>query len=148
MVLDTSAVLAILLNEPEAPAFERAIESDPTRLMSAASFLETAIVIEARFGEAGGVELDLLVHKAGIDIAAVTADQAEIGRQAFRQYGRGRHPAAMNFGDCFAYALSRTSGEPLLFKGDDFSRTDVTPVVERGFVPPGNRQPRANPLGD
>jgi ribonuclease VapC len=129
MVLDTSAVLALLFNEPEADDIEVAIDADPVRLMSAASWLETAIVVDARLGPAGGREFDLLVHKANIDLAAVTAEQAEAARDAWRRFGKGRHEANLNFGDCFAYALSSTSGEPLLFKGDDFAKTDVARVV-------------------
>lgn len=129
MVLDTSALLAILRDEPEAESFEAAIEGDPVRLISAASLLETAIVIEARLGPPGGRELDLLVHRAALEVVGVDAEQVEIGRRAFLSYGKGRHAAGLNFGDCFAYALSRVSGEPLLFKGEDFSRTDVRPVL-------------------
>ena len=125
MVLDTSAILAILLNEPEAPAFHLAIEADPVRLLSAANLLETAIVIEARVGEAGGRELDLLLHKAAVEVVAVDAAQAGLARHAYRQFGKGRHLAGLNYGDCFAYALAQSAGEPLLFKGDDFSKTDV-----------------------
>ena len=128
MVLDTSALLAVLLNEPEAADFRRAIEADPVRLLSAATLLEVAIVIEARVGEAGGRELDLLLHKAAIEVVPVDAGQVELGRHAYRQFGKGRHLAGLNYGDCFAYALAQSSGEPLLFKGDDFSRTDVTSV--------------------
>jgi ribonuclease VapC len=128
MVLDTSAMLAVLLNEPDADAFRRAIEADPVRLLSAATLLETAIVIEARVGDAGGRELDLLVHKAAIEVVAVDAGQADVARHAYRRFGKGRHVACLNYGDCFAYALSQSVGEPLLFKGDDFSQTDVTPV--------------------
>ena len=129
MVLDTSAILAVLLNEPDAEAFRRAIEADPIRLLSAANLVETAIVIEARVGEAGGRELDLLVHKAAIEIVAVDVAQADFARHAYRQFGKGRHLAGLNYGDCFAYALSQSSGEPLLFKGDDFSKTDVVGVT-------------------
>lgn len=125
MVLDTSALLVLLLNEGEAPAFRDAIESDPVRLLSAASLVETAIVLEVRFGSAGGRELDLLVQKAAMEVVAVDAEQAEIARQAFRDYGKGRHAAGLNYGDCFTYALAQASGEPLLFKGSDFSKTDV-----------------------
>lgn len=125
MVIDTSVLVAILFDEPDAERFEAAIESDPRRLMSAASVLETAMVVETRLGEAGGRELDLLLYKAQIDIVAVTAEQVEMARHAFRTYGKGRHPAGLNYGDCFAYALSKASGEPLLFKGNDFSQTDV-----------------------
>jgi ribonuclease VapC len=125
MVLDTSALLVILLNEPESPEFRLAVEADPVRLVSAASLLETAMVIETRFGESGGRELDLLVHKADVHVVSVDLEQVEIARHAFRRFGKGRHPAGLNFGDCFSYALSRSSGEPLLFKGDDFAKTDV-----------------------
>ena len=125
MVLDTSAIAAILFDEPEAPAFEVAIERASVRLLSAASLVELSIVVELRLGEPGGRELDLLLYKAGIEIVPLTREQAEIARRAFRRFGKGRHPAALNFGDCFSYALSKTAGEPLLFKGDDFSRTGV-----------------------
>lgn len=127
MVIDTSALLAILFNEPDAEYFESTFDTDPTRLMSAASLLETAIVVEVRLGEAGGQELDLFLYKAQITIVPFTAEQAEVARHAYRTYGKGRHPAGLNYGDCFAYALAKTSGEPLLFKGNDFSQTDITP---------------------
>jgi ribonuclease VapC len=128
MVIDTSALLALVFNEPEADDIEVALDEDPVRLMSVASCLESAIVVEARLGPAGGRELDLLVHKAAIELVAVTTEQVEVARAAWRRFGRGRHPAGLNFGDCFAYALARTSGEPLLFKGDDFANTDVERV--------------------
>lgn len=128
MVLDTSALLVILLNESEASDFGLAIDVDPIRLLSAANLVETSIVIEARVGEAGGRELDLLIHKAAIEVVAVDTVQAELARHAYRQFGRGRHPAGLNYGDCFAYALAQSAGEALLFKGDDFSRTDVAVV--------------------
>jgi len=129
MVIDTSAVLAIFLDEPDAPLYESAIDSDSTRLISAASVLEAAIVLGTRFGDAGERELDLFLHKGKVQTMAVSEEQAEVGRFAYRNYGKGRHPAGLNFGDCFPYALSKTSGEPLLFKGDDFARTDVEPVA-------------------
>jgi ribonuclease VapC len=125
MVIDTSVLIAILANEPEAELFEAPIDADPVRLISAASVLETAIVAGARYGDIGGRELDLLLYKAGIQIVAVTPDQVDAGRDAFNRYGKGRHPAALNFGDCFSYALAKTSGEPLLSKGNDFPQTDV-----------------------
>jgi ribonuclease VapC len=128
MVIDTSALTAILLDEAEAERIGIAIEDDPVRLLSAASLLETSIVIETRYGEVGGRELDLLVHRAKIEIASVDVALSEVARAAFRKWGKGRHPAALNFGDCFSYALSKTSGEPLLFKGDDFGLTDITQV--------------------
>ncbi len=128
MVVDSSALLAILLAEPDAEVFEEALEAVPERLVSAASVLETSIVVENRYREAGGRELDLLIHRAGIEVASVTAEQVEWARYAARMFGKGRHRAALNFGDCFSYALSKVSGEPLLFKGDDFTRTDIEPV--------------------
>ena len=128
MVIDSSAILALLFNEPEADDVEIAIDEDPIRLMSVASGLEAAIVVEARLGAAGGLEFDLLLHKARIELVAVTSEQMEVGRTAWRRFGRGRHAANLNFGDCFSYALAAVSGEPLLFKGDDFSKTDVQRV--------------------
>jgi ribonuclease VapC len=128
MVLDTSAVLALLFDEPEAEAIEVALDRDPVRLLSAASCLEASIVVEARLGDAGGREFDLLVHKAAIEIVAVTAEQAEVARDGWRRFGRGRHAAGLNVGDCFAYALAAVSGEPLLCKGDDFAKTDIARV--------------------
>ncbi|ETX00378.1 MAG: ribonuclease [Candidatus Entotheonella factor] len=128
MVIDTSALVAILFDEPDAEQFELAIEAESRRLMSAASILETSIVVESRFGESGGREFDLLLYKAQIEIVAVTPEQIDIARYAYRTYGKGRHPAGLNFGDCFVYALCKVSGEPLLFKGNDFSQTDVEQV--------------------
>lgn len=129
MVLDTSALAAIFLREPEGAAFKRAIEGDPKRLISAASALECSIVLEGHAGESGGRELDLFLHRARVGVVAVDAEQVEVARAAWRRFGKGNHPAALNFGDCFAYALSAVSGEPLLFKGGDFARTDITPAV-------------------
>ncbi|MDQ0563599.1 ribonuclease VapC [Rhizobium mesoamericanum] len=128
MVIDTSAVVAIAFSEPEAEAFEAKIVDAPRRFMSAASVLELAIVIEARMGEAGAAELDLWLHKAGVEIVSVDTDQITLARRAWRAFGKGRHPAGLNYGDCFSYALAKSRGEPLLFKGDDFSRTDVVSV--------------------
>ena len=102
MVIDSSALLAILLDEPEADRFEIAVEADPTRLVSVASVLETSIVAETRYGEAGSRELDLLIHKAGLDMIPVDAGQLEWARYAWHVYGKGHHPAKLNFGDCFA----------------------------------------------
>jgi ribonuclease VapC len=128
MVIDTSAIIAILLGEPEAKAFSFSITADSKRLMSAFSVLEAGIVIEVKKGEAGGRELDLLLHRTQIEIIPMDADQTELARTAWRKYGKGRHPAGLNIGDCYAYALSKTSGEPLLFKGDGFINTDVNMV--------------------
>jgi len=125
MVIDTSALVAMLTGEPEAELFEAAVAADPVRLMSTASYLEAAIVIETRFGEAGGRELDLWLHRAGVDLVAVGGEQAEAARTAYRRFGKGRHRAGLNYGDCFAYALAASSGQPLLFKGEDFAHTDI-----------------------
>jgi ribonuclease VapC len=128
VVIDTSAVVAILGMEREAARLADAIEADANRLMSAATLVETGLVIESRYGDAGGRELDVLIAKAGLSIEPVTTEQADVAREAWRRYGMGRHSAALNFGDCFSYALARTTGEPLLFKGDDFIQTDVSVV--------------------
>lgn len=125
MVIDTSAIIAILLGEPEAESFAKAIANDPRRLMSAFSALESGFVIEAKKGEAGGREFDLLIHRSKIDVIDMDSAQAELARIAWRNYGKGRHPAGLNIVDCCTYALCKYSGEPLLFKGDNFSRTDV-----------------------
>lgn len=126
MVIDTSALVAIAFNEPEAKDFRERIADDPVRLISAATVLEAAMVIETRLGDAGGAELDLWLHKANVEIVAVTADHADQARRAWRRYGgKGRHPAGLNFGDCFAYALAKATGEPLLYKGNDFPQTDI-----------------------
>jgi len=129
MVLDTSALLALLLDEPEAEDFRAAVEEDTTRLVSAATLLETALVIEARKGERGGQELDTLIQKAEVLVVPVDAEHVSEARRAYRRFGKGRHAAGLNFGDVFAYALARTAGEPLLFKGDDFAKTDVGRVL-------------------
>lgn len=128
MVIDTSAISAILFGESEAVSFASAIEEDPVRLISAASLTECMIVVEARKGESGARELDLLLHKADVDIVSFTKEQAEIARQAWRKYGKGNHPAGLNLGDCYSYALAKISNEPLLFKGNDFSKTDIMAV--------------------
>jgi ribonuclease VapC len=125
MVIDTSAIAAILIDEPDAGALEGKIADDPVRLMSAATFVEATIVIEARLGDPGGREFDLWLHRAEVEIFPVDAEQADIARRAWRRYGQGRHPAGLNYGDCFSYALAATHDEPLLFKGDDFTKTDV-----------------------
>ena len=128
MVIDTSALIAILLGEPDAEAFAMAIATDPKRLLSAFSALEVGIVIEAKKGEPGGRELDLLLHRSQIEIVAMAPEQAELARIAWRTFGKGRHPAGLNIGDCCSYALSKSSDEPLLFKGNDFSKTDLKTV--------------------
>jgi ribonuclease VapC len=125
MVIDTSAVLAIFLAEPERQKFLELIREDGSRLISAANALETAIVLETRRGIAAGREFDLFLHRLGIEIVSVDGDQVEVARAGWRRFGKGRHPASLNFGDCFAYALSKTSGEPLLANGNDFPKTDA-----------------------
>lgn len=128
MVVDTSALLTILFDEEDAERVEISIENDPIRRVSAATVLECAIVVESRYGEPGGRELDLLLQKAGVEVIPVDASHVEIARAAYRRWGKGRDRAGLDFGDCFSYALSVTTGEPLLFKGGDFARTDVVPV--------------------
>lgn len=133
MVIDTSALLAILQGEPERRAFNEAIEAADSRSLSAASFVEVSIVIEARFGAEGVGHLDRLLERAEVKVVPVDLEQGRLARQAFSRFGKGRHEAALNFGDCFAYALAQVLGEPLLFKGEDFSRADVA----RWQAPPG-----------
>jgi ribonuclease VapC len=129
MVLDTSALLALLLDESEAEDFRIAVEEDTTRLVSAATLLETALVIEALKGEPGGRELDALIQKADVVVVPVDAEHVSEARRAYRRFGKGRHAAGLNFGDVFAYALARSAGEPLLFKGEDFAKTDIGRVI-------------------
>jgi ribonuclease VapC len=125
MVIDTSAILAILQNEPERRKFNEAIEAAETRSISTASFVEISIIVESRFGADGVRDLDLFMAKAQITLVPVDEDQAQLARQGFQKYGKGRHPAALNFGDCFSYGLARSVDDALLFKGNDFSQTDV-----------------------
>jgi ribonuclease VapC len=128
MVIDTSALVAILRAEPERRAFIEAIEAADARLMSVATFVEISIVIEARHGAEGLRDLDHFIGRAGIELVPVDADQGAVARDGFSRFGRGRHPAGLNYGDCFSYALAISTGEPVLFKGDDFAHTDVTMV--------------------
>ena len=129
MVIDTSAILAILNLELEAEVFINAIAHDSIRLLSAGTALELSIVVLARKEEAGIRELDCFIEKSTIKIVDFDENQLKMARYAFARYGKGKHPASLNFGDCFAYALSKTSGQPLLFKGKDFSQTDIIAVV-------------------
>ena len=128
MVLDSSAILAILLDEPERATFTRLVEEDQQRLVSAVTLVEVSIVIESRKGEPGRRLLERFLDLTAAEIAPVTADQAASACDAFRRYGKGRHLAGLHFGDVFAYALARATGEPLLFKGNDFTRTDIASV--------------------
>jgi ribonuclease VapC len=125
MVIDTSALLAIFLAEPERQSFLNLVLEAETRLISVANVFETGIVLEARRGPTAGREFDLFVVRAGLQIAPVDAEQVEIARSAWRKFGKGRHPAGLNFGDCFAYALAKAAGEELLAKGADFALTDI-----------------------
>lgn len=129
MILDTSALVAVLFDEPEAPDFLRAIDKADACSISAGNFLELSIVTESQLGPEGSRQCDMFLHRAGIVIEPVTVEQARLARQAFLDFGKGRHPAGLNFGDCFAYALSKVTGEPLLFKGADFRRTDIRPAL-------------------
>ena len=124
MIVDTSALLAVLFGEPYAERYEKAIAQGHCR-MSVVGLLEAAMVLEGRGGAAAGEELDAFIETAGIELAPVTVEQAQAARRAWRRFGRGDHPARLNLGDCFAYALADMSGEPLLFKGEDFARTDI-----------------------
>ena len=129
MVIDTSAVVAVFLNEPERNHFlEQIIQADK-RLISAATVVEAGIVLEARQGPSVSRDFDLFLHEAGIEIVSVDEIQASQARSSFRQYGKGRHPAALNFGDCFTHALAIVSGEPVLAKGNEFRRANLQ-VVE------------------
>ena len=120
--------MAVLLAEESAPSVAEAIDRHSPKLLSGANLLETAMVIESRKGEAGGRELDLLLYRARINVVPVDEDQAEIARLAWRRFGGGRHPAALNYGDCFAYALAKSRRAPLLFVGNDFVQTDIEQV--------------------
>lgn len=126
MVIDASALMAIFLGEPERRILLDFILEADSRAISAASVLETGIVLEARRGEAAGREFDLFVTRAGLQIVPVDSEQVEIARLAWRKYGKGRHAAGLNFGDCFSYALAKSLGEPLLAKGTDFRATDIS----------------------
>jgi ribonuclease VapC len=125
MIVDTSALAAILFSEPERAAFIERIDRDPAPKLSVVSLVEATLVVEGRLGRAGGAGLDALLRDGAIAAVAVDRDQAELAREAFRRFGKGRHPAGLNFGDCFSYALAKATGEKLLFKGDDFARTDI-----------------------
>ncbi|MBV9119065.1 MAG: type II toxin-antitoxin system VapC family toxin [Chloroflexi bacterium] len=129
MIVDTSAILAILRAEPEAAAAAEAMRDASVRRISAANWLESAIAIDASGDPIASRKFDELVRSAGLLIEPVTPEQARVGRETYRDFGRGSgHPARLSFGDCFSYALAKTTEEPLLFKGDDFARTDIAGV--------------------
>ena len=130
MILDTSAVVAILRDEAEAPRFAKAIEKAVHRRISAVNYVEAAAVIDASRDPIASRRFDDLLQEAEVIVESVTEAQARLARQAYRDFGKGSgHPAMLNFGDCFAYALAKVKKEPMLFKGDDFSHTDVTPAL-------------------
>jgi ribonuclease VapC len=133
MIVDTSALIAIAWDEPERARFEDAIEADPVRLVSAASVLEGSIVMMRRTGRAFASEavtrFHQLLDQLGLDIEPVTTSQVRTAEAAYSSFGKGMHPAGLNFGDCFAYALAKETGEPILFKGDDFVQTDLTSAL-------------------
>jgi ribonuclease VapC len=130
MIIDASALIAILRDEPEARTFARAIASTNIRRVSAVNYVEAAAVIDASRNPVASRRLDDLFREAELIIETVTEAQARIAREAYRDFGKGSgHPAGLNFGDCFAYALAKATGEPILFKGDDFSRTDLSPAL-------------------
>jgi ribonuclease VapC len=125
MVVDTSALIALLLGEPEAATCAEILADNPAFSISAFSVLETGIVLSARKGAAAGRELDLLLHRTRANIVPVSAEQVERAREAWERFGKGRHPAGLNIGDCCTYALGASLGETVLFKGDDFNQTDL-----------------------
>ena len=129
MIIDTSALLAVLLGEPEAGKFKALILSSENPLISVVSFVEASILAESKGGDGSVRQLDAFLRTAGIVIEPVTEEQALAARQAYSDYGKGRHSAGLNLGDCFPYALAKVLGEPLLFKGDDFRKTDITQAI-------------------
>lgn len=129
MIVDTSALVAVLFAEPGAEAYALAIAAADRCRISAANYVETAIVIEAQTRETGSREFDAFFRRSGIVIEPITEEHAHLARRAYTEFGRGRHRAGLNFGDCFAYALARATGEPLLYKSEDFKRTDVIPAL-------------------
>jgi ribonuclease VapC len=130
MILDTSAVLAVVLGEPDFEIFVDAIAGSPACRISAASFVEASIVAESRLGDQGLRQCDYFFRTSRVSIEPVTEEQALLARQAYSDYGKGRHSAGLNFGDCFAYALAKSTGQPLLFKGEDFRQSDIQSALE------------------
>jgi ribonuclease VapC len=128
MVIDTSAIAAILFDEPERTRFVRAIDGAAVRLLSAASLVEATLVVEGRKGPRAERLVDRFVEDGEIEVVPLTAEHAALACEAFRKYGRGRHVAALNLGDCFTYALAKATGDRLLFTGEDFARTDLVSV--------------------
>lgn len=129
MILDTSALVAVLFREPEADLFTQLIHDADHCLISSGTFLELSIVFDRQAAPEAGRQCEMFFRRAGIVIEPFTVEQAYLARQAFQDFGKGRHPAGLNFGDCFAYALAKATGEPLLFKGDDFRKTDIVSAL-------------------
>ena len=129
MILDTSALIAILYDEPDAEIYANAMSAATACRLSAATFVEVAIVVEAQTKGRGSRALDSLLRRANVVIEPVTAEQAHLAREAFAEFGKGRHRAGLNFGDCFCYALAKATGEPLLYTGGDFKKTDVVSAI-------------------
>jgi ribonuclease VapC len=125
MIVDTSALVAVLFREPEADLFIQLIHDADRCLISAGNYLELSIVMERQAEPEADRQCEMFLRRAGITVEPFTVEQAHIARQAFHDFGMGRHPAGLNFGDCFAYALSKSTGEPLLYKGEDFKNTDI-----------------------
>ena len=129
MILDTSAIMAMLQEEPEAPAMEEALAAASAIAIAAPGLVEAYLVCEGRAGKNGARQLDALLERLGPEIVPFTAEHAALAREGWRRYGKGRHPAGLNMGDCFAYALAKARHQPLLFKGDDFAQTDVKAAI-------------------
>ena len=129
MIVDSSAILAIVFAEPDAAVFAKAMSEADARKISAATFVDVAVVVEAQTQDRGSRQLDAFLRRAGFVIEPVTEEQAHLARQAYSDFGKGRHPAGLNFGDCFSYALAKASREALLFKGGDFSKTDIVSAL-------------------
>lgn len=128
MIVDTSALVAVLYREPEAATFAERIHAAETCRISVANYVELAMVVEQQLGPDGMRQAEAFFRRAGIVVEPVTVEHGELARQAFLDFGKGRHKAGLNFGDCFAYALAKATGEPLLFKGNDFALTDIQPA--------------------
>jgi ribonuclease VapC len=130
VIVDTSALIAVIFNEPEEPAFAAALVDAPVLRMSVANWVEAAIIVDSRANAKAKARFEDLPKALQIELMPVTSDQARRGRTAYADYGKGNHPARLNYGDCFAYALAKETGEPLLFKGTDFAQTDIEPALK------------------
>lgn len=129
MIVDTSALVAILYREPEAVAFVQAIHAADECRISVASYVELSMVVQSQLGSEGMRQAEAFLRRSGMRIEPVTIEQGELARQALLDFGKGRHTAGLNYGDCFSYALSKATGEALLFKGNDFSQTDLVSAL-------------------